>query len=199
MRAVLEIRAANADDLPAIGQSLAGAFEDDPVWQYLVPDRSRWQKRAARYFAADAGNRLRHGSVYVNAAVTGAALWAPPDAWRPSLIDLAREMPTGARLFGIRLPRALRVLTRMERVHPAGPHHYLAVLGTDPAAQGKGIGSALVRHVTDQADCEGLPCYLESSKEQNLAFYARHGFEVTTPLELPNGPPLWPMWREPRT
>jgi GNAT superfamily N-acetyltransferase len=194
-----DIRAATSDDLPAIGRTLASAFEDDPIWMYLVPDRARWRRGAPRYFAADAANRLRHGSVYVNADVTGAALWAPPDTWRPSMVDLAREMPTGMRLFGIRLPRALRVLTRMEKVHPAGPHHYLAVLGTDPTAQGKGIGSALVCHVTEQADREGLPCYLESSKEQNVPFYARHGFEVTSELSLHNGPPLWPMWREPRS
>ena len=27
-------------------------------------------------------------------------------------------------------------------------------------------------------DDQGLPCYLETMKEENLAFYASHGFEV---------------------
>jgi hypothetical protein len=29
--------------------------------------------------------------------------------------------------------------------------------------------------------------------------YERHDFEVTEEFELPDGPPLWRMWREPRS
>lgn len=195
--AMPQIREATTEDLPAIGQALAEAFEGDPVWRFLVPRRAGWQQRAARYFAADARNRLRHGSVHVDTGLTGAALWASPGAWRPSIADLARELPPGFGLFGVRTPRALRVLTQLEKVHPSTPHHYLALLGTSPASQGRGIGSALVAQVTGQADLEAVPCYLESSKEQNIAFYARHGFEVTGQIDLRGGPPVWAMWREP--
>ena len=43
-----------------------------------------------------------------------------------------------------------------------------------------------------------IPAYLESSKERNIAFYARHGFRVTREVTLPKGPPVWLMWRDPR-
>lgn len=193
------IHAARREDLPAIGRTLARAFADDPVWTYLVPRRAGWEQRAAAYFTRDAGNRLRHGTVYVDEQCTGAALWAPPDEWKTSLADIAREAPAGLRLFGLQIARGLRTLARVEKVHPRAPHHYLAVLGTDPDHQGKGIGSALITHVTDQADAEGLPAYLESSKESNVPFYARRGFEVTDRMELPGGPSIWTMWREPRS
>jgi hypothetical protein len=51
--------------------------------------------------------------------------------------------------------------------------------------------------VLERCDREGEPAYLESSKEQNIPFYSRHGFEVTGQLDLPDGPSMWPMWREP--
>ena len=58
----------------------------------------------------------------------------------------------------------ISVLTEMERRHPREPHHYLALIGTDPAHQGRGIGTALLEPVLARCDAEGLPAYLESSK-----------------------------------
>jgi ribosomal protein S18 acetylase RimI-like enzyme len=72
------------------------------------------------------------------------------------------------------------------------------VLGTAPEHQGKGLGSAMMAPVLHRCDDEGLPAYLESSKESNIAFYRRHGFEVVGEVVVPDGPTLWPMWREPR-
>ncbi len=88
-------------------------------------------------------------------------------------------------------------LTRrpLERQHPTEPHYYLAMLGTDPAHQGRGIGSALLAPVLERCDEEGLPAYLESSKESNIAFYARHRFDLTKPFQLKGGPTMYFMWR----
>ena len=71
------------------------------------------------------------------------------------------------------------------------------VLGVDPPRQGEGLGSALMQPVLELCDRERVPAYLESSKERNVDFYARHGFRVTSELRLPKGPAMWPMWRNP--
>jgi predicted N-acetyltransferase YhbS len=99
--------------------------------------------------------------------------------------------------FGANLPVALKTLSVIEKAHPKEPHYYLAILGTRPDRQSRGTGSALMRPVLEKCDADGIPAYLESSKEQNIAFYARFGFEVTGEIQLPNGPTLWPMWRNP--
>lgn len=98
----------------------------------------------------------------------------------------------------LRIPRGLRALTALERARPREPHWYLAVLGTDPAWQGKGTGSALVHPVLDRCDHDGLGAYLESSKERNVLYYQRFGFTVTGEIAIPNGPTVWLMWRDPR-
>ena len=61
------------------------------------------------------------------------------------------------------------------------------------------MGSASMRPVLEHCDTEGVPAYLESSKERNVPFYRRHGFEVVREVSLPDsGPKIWTMWREPR-
>jgi ribosomal protein S18 acetylase RimI-like enzyme len=108
-------------------------------------------------------------------------------------------LPPLVRFLGLRTASVLGGLERMEARHPRDPSHwYLFILGTEPAAQGQGLGSALLAHMLARVDTDGLPVYLESSNERNLALYGRHGFEVTSEVALPGGPRIWPMWREPR-
>ena len=74
-----------------------------------------------------------------------------------------------------------------------------SVVGVEPDRQRAGIGSALLAPIVERCDRDFVPAYLESSREDNLAFYHRLGFEVTGRIDLPGGgPPIWPMWRAPR-
>jgi GNAT superfamily N-acetyltransferase len=190
------VRPATADDVRPLSRSLARAFDDDPVMGFLFPSDGRRPDQLTRFFGYEVKARL--GTVWTVDGQAGAAVWAAPDRWRTSPGEVVRGLPFFLRLFGRRLPTALRLLSLIERHHPDEPHWYLAVLGTDPDHQGTGVGSALLGPVLDRCDEQGLPAYLESSKESNLAFYARHGFAVRTELRLPGGPPVWPMWRGPR-
>ena len=198
--AVPVVRSATEADLPAIGRTLAAAFATDPIWQWLASPRVDWDRRAGAWFSAEARMQLRnHGEVLVDDEVRGAAIWAPPKRWRSSTKQgVALAIPS-LRLFGRGLPRAIRMIEAVEGAHPVDPPHwYLAILGTDPSHQGSGVGSALIAAVTDRCDAEGLPAYLESSKEQNVPFYVRHGFEVQATMEPAGAPTMWRMWREPQ-
>jgi GNAT superfamily N-acetyltransferase len=109
-------------------------------------------------------------------------------------------LPGYVRAFGIRIDRALRTIPIVEKAHPAAPHFHLAVLGTDPDHQGKGLGAAVIAPMLERCDREGVPAYLESSNPRNIPFYARHGFVESDPIPLIDGcPPVTPMWREPRS
>ena len=129
-----------------------------------------------------------------------AAVWLPPPGnWQLSRSQRVRLLPPLIRFLGLRTASVLAGLDRMEERHPRDPSHwYLFILGTEPAAQGQGLGSALLAQVLARVDAEGMPVYLESSSERNLALYGRHGFEVTSEVAIPGGPRIWPMWREPR-
>ena len=188
-------RKATNDDVPALAESLTRAFEDDPVLAWLYPKENGRDRRTRRMFRTRLTQLIRQEQVYTTDERVAAAIWALPDRWHLS----AREtFQLGRLLLSPRLPVLFNGLQRIEAVHPHKPQHfYLAVLGTHPDHQGRGIGSALMRPVLELCDREGLPAYLESSKERNIDFYARHGFRVTQELRLPKGPPMWPMWRDP--
>lgn len=92
---------------------------------------------------------------------------------------------------------ALRLLREVDRQHPHEPHWYLALLATDPIVQGRGFGTALLAPILERCDREGLPAYLETQKESNVAWYARSGFRVSEEVRLPGAPPVWCLRREP--
>ena len=192
------VRPAGAADVPDMSVTLAQAFEDDPVMTFLVPEPDRLDKLRRFFVMLARIQHLPHGGCYTTEDCAGAALWDPPDQWKMPASALLRSTPTLLSVLGVGSVRALRTLAQVEKLHPHQPHWYLAVLGTAPEHQGKGIGSSLMAPVLDRCDEQGLPAYLESSKESNIAFYNRHGFEVTREIELRNGPTLWAMWREPR-
>ena len=79
------------------------------------------------------------------------------------------------------------------------PHFYLFMLGTEPASQGRGLGSTLLEPMLELCDEQSMAVHLESSNPRNVPFYQRHGFEVTAEIELGgDGPLVQPMRRAPR-
>jgi GNAT superfamily N-acetyltransferase len=192
----VSVRPARAEDFRPLAAMLARAFYDDPVTAWFYPDAGRRMKHARRFF----GIRLRQLAdqelIYTTAERSGAALWTQPGRWREDLRQSLMLLP----MLPVLLPRIVRstaAVREIERRHPVAPHYYLSVIGTEPEQQGGGIGSALLVPVLQRCDADGVGAYLESSKESNVDFYVRHGFAVTERIELPSGPPLWLMWREP--
>ena len=46
-------------------------------------------------------------------------------------------------------------------------------------------------------DRAGLPAYLAASDPRHRNLYLRHGYQVRSVTDLPDGPPLCSMWRTP--
>ena len=191
------VRHATEADVPALGDALGRAFLDDPVMRWFFPDDGRRAAYTRRFFRLRVQAMLAQDEVYTTDDHAGAAVWAQPGRWEApplaSLMFVLRVMP----MVGRRAPTLLRGWSKVDAAHPAEPHYYLAILGTDPDAQGRGVGSALIQPVLDDCDRNEIPAYLESSNPRNHPFYARHGFRITGDLVLPKGPRIWTMWREP--
>jgi ribosomal protein S18 acetylase RimI-like enzyme len=195
-----EVRRATSADVPALARMLARAFLDDPVASWAWRPAALRLQALERFQAIRLRQLLVDEEVWTTGDLTCAALWAPPGRWRMTLPQVAALVPSFARpRLLARMPLVAVGWLDLERKHPSTPAHwYLAVLGTDPSSQGRGLGSAVLRTMLEQCDRDGVAAYLESSKESNIDFYARHGFRVVDELRLLRGPAMWPMWRDAR-
>lgn len=197
---MLPVRKATLADVDRLSEAIARAFDDDPIWQRIFPKR-RHHERARAFTAYELQRHyLGEDETWTTAdGIKGAAVWMPPNKWKQPTRDTLRAMPTTLRHIGMNSISAYRALGALEAAHPPGEHYYLSILGTDPTYQGQGVASACLEPVLTRCDEQGVGAYLESSKEQNIPFYKRHGFEVTRELPLPGGwPSVWLMWRDPR-
>jgi ribosomal protein S18 acetylase RimI-like enzyme len=193
----LRPRRANGQDLPMLVETLVAAFVDDPVMTWVIPDPRRRPQILRAFFEIIVDVNQPHGELYIaDPTPVAGAVWVPPGC-QP--IGEHAELLASWYLEAAEenSERTLALLERMNECHPQEPHDYLFVLGTRPGWQSRGLGSALLREVLERCDRERRPAYLEASSEGNQRLYRRHGFEVTGEIQLPDGPPMWPMWREP--
>lgn len=89
-----------------------------------------------------------------------------------------------------------RVHEELSAIHPPAQHCYLGLLGVRVDRQGQGLGAKLLDAWLSDVDSLGLPAYLETDRERNVAFYSRAGFEVSGTLSV-LGVDIWCMRRPP--
>jgi ribosomal protein S18 acetylase RimI-like enzyme len=198
----VDVRRITAAEAPAVVDVLTRAFDDDPLANWAVAQDRKRASRMRLFFDSPVRSlALRHNEVYSTPAIEGAAVWFPPGAYGKfglrgqarTLVDMVRC--TTPRRF----PTVMRAFNLVEKHHPKQPHWYLMALGVEPELQGLSIGTQLLAPVLERCDAEGMPAYLESSRERNLPLYERNGFTVTRAFPVAEGAPtIWLMWREPR-
>lgn len=196
--APIRIRQAGQDDVEAVAGALGAAFVGDPWIAWIVAADRHQDRITALQVSLITAIGMPHGEVWLaeqDGAVAGGALWlradrpVPTSAW-------AQVAAAEASLMGDCHSRAGAAAAATRHLRPVTPHHLLATLGVVAAARGRGIGTALLAPVLDEADAEGVDAYLETSTERNLLFYARRGFEVSGHVVVPDGgPPVWGMTR----
>jgi ribosomal protein S18 acetylase RimI-like enzyme len=200
-----EIRRLTESDVERAGETLAKAFFNDPLAAYMVPNPDERRRLLPWHFATLARYGALFGEVYTTSGgLHGAAVWLPPGEveMTPERIAAAgmdqAPVVLGAGAWG----RFMGVMEYVENLHATdmpNEHWYLAVIGVDPKATGKGLGSALLQPVLEAADAERKQCYLETAEADNKPFYEKHGFAVVRHgVEPASGIGYWTFRRDPR-
>jgi ribosomal protein S18 acetylase RimI-like enzyme len=135
------------------------------------------------------------------APITGCSRWLAPGRSQVHLGPMLRALlvtPFRVREATARFLAYGRAVESMRLAAVPEPHWYLAGIGVDPIQRRRGIGSALLGPGMEASARDLVPCALLTNTEANLAFYARHGFEVVREGRTPdNGPRAWVMRRKP--
>ena len=193
-------RRCDANDVPAVAGTMAGAFFSDPLWSWAFPDPSRRLAQHEAFWALLLNGSIDHGWVWTTERYEAAALWIPPEL--PELTEpyASRLEPLLDDLLGEGAELVVEVFECLEAAHPrAEPHYYLSLLGTHPDHRGRGLGMDLLRANLDLIDTERRPAYLESTNPANVDRYRSVGFEPIGELQVSDdGPPVMCMWRTAR-
>ncbi len=190
-----KVREASPADRARVSASLAAAFQDDPVMAYAFPDAATRRRRLPGVFALLFDADGAHGARFMTADAAAATLWQAPGARHMSLLDKARELPAWLGASGPAILRLLAYSDASDANRPAAPHWYLHIAGCAPAAQGGGLGRAVIRAGLDLADRDGVAAYLETSTERNLGYYQALGFAVTHEWVVRRRLRCWSMLR----
>lgn len=182
---------------------LGRAFWSDPWEAYLFPDESERTIMEEKFFNIVLRYSMMCGEVYTTSSFKGVIAWHFYGDKRGRAVD--GEADPRRRLRATigdgpfeRLMSAVPPLIESQKCIMPEPHCYLQFLGVEPGQQGKGYGGQLITPVLKYADERGLPCYLETMREENILFYDKHGFKLAQARQLPNeGPFTWHLVRKP--
>lgn len=188
----------------------AKAFEDDPVFTYVISDERDFRLQSLTWLTSKMIEYCtQYNYVYTTQNLEGIAAWLPPGKLSRNLFQ-ALKMAWELQLYALptkvhwqRLGRCLTLLSAIEQAHQQDmgncPHWYLNVMIVNPIAQGRGVGSQLLQPILQQASNEGMVCYLVTFTEQAVRFYQKNGFEIVQSQKIaPDAPPFWTMRRNPR-
>jgi ribosomal protein S18 acetylase RimI-like enzyme len=206
----------------AAGGVAARALRDDPLFVYLHGDDAL--VRMAGAYAAfrepvrtpAGGTGLRRLLRSTRAAVdprpaptvwgallhgdvVGTAAAAAPGSCFVDLLPLeVRTVPSGPEGAPGSPDRLSRVMAELCANHSTERHWHVGPVGVEPGLQGRGVGAKVMRRLCDAMDANGEIAFLETEKPENVVFYRRLGFEVTSESEL-TGLHTWFMRREPQS
>jgi GNAT superfamily N-acetyltransferase len=191
------IRPAGPPDVDVVVSRIVESIYPSALAAWLVADPGRRAHVLHEVVRIHVEHVLATGWIWIIGDHDGVAVWlpgglAPPPAYDRRLAALAASYAPRFQILDrvLRYPRTTRE-TRES-------HLYLAFLAVAAPLRGRGIGRALLAWQHRGLDHGGMPAYLAAGSVVARQFYLRHGYrDHGLHIDLPDGPRLWPMRREP--
>jgi ribosomal protein S18 acetylase RimI-like enzyme len=185
----LEVRTLTRVEFGAAAPLVARSMRDNPVNVRAFGSDTERRERALAAFFRPVLQGARHRAVVLGAfrdgVLIGVAVTARPQRCQPTPFEKLGILP--ALLLQAPAGTTARVLGwtgEWARMDPHEAHWHLGPIAVDPAAQGQGVGGAMLRAICTLVDDGAELAYLETDKPENVRIYERFGFEVTAQSEV---------------
>lgn len=199
----MEINKLEPDKKKQAAEVVASAFFDYPMLTYYFPDPKKRKRRLTWYMEKTLTCALRYGEVFVTPDLSGVMFILPPGHTRLTQWEyiqngfLPVSLVMGLRNYANSDACEKFVSDTQEQLLSGRDHYYLWGLVADPKTPQKGVGTALLRILTDKADAENMPVYLETHAQKNVAYYEKFGFKLIHTVTIPlHGLAIWCMLRD---
>jgi len=169
------VRSLRAGEEQAAAYALRDAFARGTFSRWVSPDSAERSAGLEAMFTGLLTHLPPGAEVDVTEDLDAAAIWLPPGS------DVTTPPPPQAR------PAVLERFGRINAAIPNQPYWYLMFLGA--RTPGAGNGTALMQH-----RAELRPAALWTDCEENVMFYARHGFGSLSRDDA-GGVSTWWLWR----
>jgi GNAT superfamily N-acetyltransferase len=185
-----------ANRVPDVAAMFARAFLDDPLLRWPLGEVTDPLEAIEAEFMGTHTLVANCGGLWEVGDAVGAAAWISPsfaeaywqelNGWTDGIVSHA---PDGGR-------RHLMQWAWIETHYPDEQMWFLDSIAVDPAQQGSGVGSSLIRHGLRSVDESRLPAFLETARPHLVGYYERFGFTVVDEGDVPEGGPhVWFMRR----
>ncbi|NJC13154.1 GNAT superfamily N-acetyltransferase [Micromonospora profundi] len=195
MDTVPRIRAARWADKDHVAALIADALQLSPLATWLIPDPGPRRRILTDVLDIWIEHAMFYGDIYLTDDATAATVGfhryrpIPPPANYPTRLDDA------AGAHADRFDLLDRLLAKQR---PTEPHYHLAFLAAQPIARGSGHATALLNHHCSRLDHVNLLSWTSTTADAQ-SMHIRHGYTPQPTINLPEGPAICPMRRNPAT
>jgi ribosomal protein S18 acetylase RimI-like enzyme len=198
------VRLLSTSDLDGAVCVQSRAFQNDPLWQYLIPNPAKRAVMLPKFFRVFLKASIHCSQAYgVSNPVEGVATWCSPRQRRFEfsgffLVGLPRLVFGG---FFVPFLRALKVLSQTERLQrriASDSHYYLNTLAVSPESQGRGLASKLVKPFLEKAAEEAVAVYVETMAFRNVGLYEHLGFQLVGYCRMSAGLSIYAFYLPPK-
>ena len=195
-RGPVPVRLAAPAEVPLLAGVLARAFAADPMVRWPMTTGDDLPARIRTMFEIVDTAYAGEGWLHVAGEELGVMSLLPPGSRQREQEIADAVAPAIAALTPDGGERYERFWAWIGSLLPPEPHWLLDQVAVEPAAQGRGIGGAMLRVAIERAERDGLPLVLETGVSANVPLYARFGFSVIREADAPDGGPrIWFMGR----
>lgn len=190
----IEITSLNTKDTENVVEIFLTTFENYPLMEFFFGDK---YKQSMKYLIESmcdetsiADNFILGG--FVEGELRGVAFITPPQKPKNNqemesiTSDSEEEF---AKAIGEEALMRIEAYSNLKKANkPSSPHFYINALGVHPQSQGKGIGKAILSqvHEMSEQDYDSQGVALDTQTLENVGYYQRFGYDVSTTAELEN-------------